>query len=158
MTKKKTTTKPDEASQPAAKPAKKAAKKKRGRVLCKIRITAAGQTSGGEPLEPGTIIEHPEAWRHCLPGFNNSKPIAEPADDETRAEVERRETIRKAQQAQKRPALQKQIDLLAKKYKTDEQNQFVRTPGGFVDGASDSEQMLIDTAANYGIVPTPPVV
>jgi hypothetical protein len=52
----------------------------------KVRLVTEADSTGGK-LPPGTEIDHPEAWLHCLPGFLNARPIAEPADDEATAKV-----------------------------------------------------------------------
>lgn len=39
-------------------------------------------------IEPGLVVEHPRAWRACMPGFLNAEPVAEPADESCRLRVE----------------------------------------------------------------------
>lgn len=52
----------------------------------KIRLIAEADGKDGK-MPVGTEIEHPKAWVHCLPGFLNSRAIAEPIDDEANAKV-----------------------------------------------------------------------
>lgn len=40
-------------------------------------------------FKSGFEIDDPQAWIHCCPGDMNSAPIAEPVDDECRAEVKK---------------------------------------------------------------------
>lgn len=40
------------------------------------------------PIPAGTEIEHPDAWRLCLPGYRNAPPKAEPLDAPARQLVE----------------------------------------------------------------------
>lgn len=37
-------------------------------------------------IPKGTEIDHPDAHIHCRPGVNNAPPLAEPVDDEAKAE------------------------------------------------------------------------
>lgn len=45
---------------------------------------------------PGRELDDRQAWILCIPGHANAKPVAEPADDECRAKVERWMTQRRA--------------------------------------------------------------
>ncbi len=50
-----------------------------------------GYNSEGQPIftpkPAGFEIEHEDAWKICLPGYGNSTPMAEPADEECAARV-----------------------------------------------------------------------
>lgn len=61
----------------------------------KIRLIKEADSTDGK-LPVGTEIEHPKAWMHCLPGFLNSAPIAEPIDEEAKAKVASEMELRKA--------------------------------------------------------------
>ena len=125
--------------------------------MARIEIIAKGVTAKGKPLPVGSIVEHPEAWRHCLPGFRNAPPVAKPADDETAALVKEKEKARNTRQAVERRNLQKAIDKLSAKLGLKD-GQFDRTQTGKVRKATEAEQAMIDTAAEYGIHPTPPSI
>ncbi len=51
----------------------------------------AARDKTGPPMEitlpVGHIIDDPKAWAHCVPGYMNAPPPAEPADDEARETV-----------------------------------------------------------------------
>lgn len=119
-----------------------------------VKIIVDTAKSAGKPLPKGTVIKHPEAWRHCMPGFRNSPPVAEPADAETKALVEKKLAAREKRATVVLKNLQTSIDKLAAKLGL-EDGQFKTNKAGKVVKASEAEQALIDTAASYGIVPTP---
>lgn len=118
-----------------------------------IQITAKGQTSGGKPIPVGTIIKHPEAWRHCLRGFRNADPIAEPADDVTREKVGKATATRDRTAAANKAHLQSEVNRLAKKLPLDDDGNFKRTSAGKISKATAAEVNLIETAEAYGITP-----
>ena len=123
-----------------------------------VRIIVDTAKSGGKPIPNGTLINHPEAWRHCLPGFRNSKPIAEPVDEETTKLVAEKLKRREARASVEKKNLQIAIDKLAAKLGL-EDGKFKRSKDGKkVLKASEAEQALVDTAAAYGIHPTPPSI
>lgn len=124
--------------------------------MYKIRITAAGQTSKGKPLPVGTVLEcdHPTILTHCVPGFRNSPPIAEPVDEFTAEGVAIVLKRKKQIQAANRPIVQQHMNGLAQRLPTDPSTgDFERKDDGTVPGASERDQVTIDNAAAYGIKP-----
>lgn len=122
-----------------------------------VKIIVKGQTSKGKELPIGHVITNSQCYRHCLPGFRNRQPIAEPVDDVTREKVKSELRNHNISVAARTPVLQRDVDRLADKLPTDEQRQFVRDDlTGAVEKASRADQVTIDSAAAYGINPTPP--
>ena len=133
----------------------------------KIKIIAEGQswdTDGNgtvEDLPVGTVLEHPDAWMHCLPGFRNSPPIAEPADDETRAQVDAYLKATAAHRNALAYQLQNQVNALAADKRVKLQvlpnGDVARDSSGEIKGnLSQLQRHRLETALAYGIKPTPP--
>lgn len=123
-----------------------------------IKITATGQTSGGKPLDVGTIIKDPLAWIHCIPGFRNAKPIAEPVGTVTQNKVAAELKKHGAKVDASRDATQAEVDRLAKVYKLDDSGDFLRTEGGSLvrrkgGKVNTADQAQADNAEAYGITP-----
>jgi len=78
------------------------------------------------PQPVGHLMDDPHCWIHCVPGYMNAPPIAEPVDDECRARVARwmetrsakldglRAMVRNKDNAT--PAQAKQLEKLAEAY------------------------------------------
>lgn len=62
----------------------------------KAQITKSGQSGPGGPVEVGTLIEHPKAYRLVQLG------VAEPADDECREQANRHAAAAEVVAAKKR--------------------------------------------------------
>lgn len=134
-----------------------------------VRIIAAGQEwdpdNKGlrEPCPVGTIITHHEALNLCLPGYRNAPPIAEPADEATKAALAERLTASAPRKAAVLADLQNKINALAHTpglgLVFDSKGQPARDDNGEIKGKlSNLQRHRLETALSYGLTPviTPP--
>lgn len=133
--------------------------------MYKIRIIAEGQEYDPdgdgitEPCPVGTEITHPDAWRLCLPGMRNSKPIAEPADDATAAKVQAHIAVNAPRKAAILQQLQNQINAMANTKAlgliVDEvDGTLERDSKGEIKGKlTNIQRHRLETALSYGLTP-----
>lgn len=122
------------------------------------------QSDKGEPILPGSFIIHPDAWLLCMPGYRNAEPRFKPADEETAAKVA--EELRKRQPVLDATLvhLQAEIDKVAAagRLKIDPATGFfARDSNGELVGLATLTPLnvhVIETAAGYGLKPTPPAL
>lgn len=114
-----------------------------------------------EPVLPGTVIFHADAWQLCLPAelnFMGLPPKATPGDEETAAKVHAEVAARLPEMAAEKRILQKRLDSLAVKYaaainKTT--GDFGRNSKGELPKELDSVAVhIITLAQNRGMKPT----
>ena len=132
--------------------------------MYKVRIVAEGQyydPQGDGTVEPcpvGTELTHADAWRLCLPGMRNAKPIAEPADDATADKVNSHIEANAPRKAAILQSLQNQLNALANTKALglvfDEHGEPARDSAGEIKGKLNNLQRhRIETALAYGLIP-----
>lgn len=135
--------------------------------MYKVRIIAEGQQwdpdgdGYPEPCPVGTEITHPDAWRLCLRGMRNAPPIAEPADEATKAKVLAHMEETAPRKAAVRADLQNKINALANTpalgLTFDSDGQPKRDAKGEIVGKlTNLQRHRLETALSYGLTPVVP--